>query len=245
MEELDLKNKITIFSLGAIFLYIFVLFPLDKTLKIKNEIKNYNKKIYVTNKKIKGIEIKLDEKLKELERLENEIIKSQKETYSFSNINDGNIYISNLLKKYLLEVIEIDRIEIIDKNRCFIPYRIKGNEENIINFIENIEKENKILLLTKNFEIKKIDEEFELFLYFYFFVDGEKNKINKGERRSLINKFLEIKKIEFINDNTGICEINNKKFYIRNEKIIDIDGIKYKVILKNKKFFIKGGEDEK
>ena len=170
MEELDLKNKIAIFGIGMIFLYIFVLLPLEKTLEVKNEIENYNKKIYVSSKKIKEVEKQLDEKLKEFEKLENSIINLEEKKYKFASVSEGNIYISNFLEKYSLEVLEIGRIEILDDNNYLIPYRVIGDEKNIIDFVEYIEKDNKALLLTKNFEIKKINDSFELSLYFYIFV---------------------------------------------------------------------------
>lgn len=245
MEELDLKNKIFVFLLGIIFLYIFLLLPLEKTLKIKKDIENYNKKVYVSEKKIESIEIKLNEKLEELKKIEIQLLDLKKGTYNFSSINAGNIYISNFLEKNFLEIIEIGRIEIIDENSCYIPYQLRGKEENIIKFIQDLEDENKVLLLTKNFEIKKVNEEYELSLYFYFFVKSEKNQLNEGKRKNLSNKFLEIKNIEFINDNTGICEFKDKKFYIKNKKIIEEDGVNYEIILKDKKIFIKDGENEK
>lgn len=245
MEELDLKNKIAIFGIGIVFLYIFVLLPLEKTLEVKNEIENYNKKIYVSSKKIKEVEKQLDEKLKEFEKLENSIINLEEKKYKFSSVSEGNIYISNFLEKYILEVLEIGRIEVLDDNNYLIPYRVVGDEKNIIDFVEYIEKDNKVLLLTKNFEIKKINDNFELSLYFYIFVENENVEINQGVRRNLTNKFIDIKKLEFINNNTGIIEVENKKFYINKEKIIEINGIKYKIILKNKKVFVKDGEYEK
>lgn len=245
MEELDLKNKIAIFGIGMIFLYIFVLLPLEKTLEVKNEIENYNKKIYVSSKKIKEVEKQLDEKLKEFEKLENSIINLEEKKYKFASVSEGNIYISNFLEKYILEVLEIERIEVLDDNNYLIPYRVVGDEKNIIDFVEYIEKDNKALLLTKNFEIKKINDSFELSLYFYIFVENENIEINKGVRRNLSNKFIDMRKVEFINNDTGIIEIENKKFYINKEKIIEVNGIKYKIVLKNKKVFVKDGEYEK
>ena len=245
MEELDLKNKIAIFGIGMIFLYIFVLLPLEKTLEVKNEIENYNKKIYVSSKKIKEVEKQLDEKLKEFEKLENSIINLEEKKYKFASVSEGNIYISNFLEEYILEVLEIGRIEVLDDNNYLIPYRVVGDEKNIIDFVEYIEKDNKALLLTKNFEIKKINDSFELSLYFYIFVENENIEINKGVRRNLSNKFIDMRKVEFINNDTGIIEIENKKFYINKEKIIEVNGIKYKIVLKNKKVFVKDGEYEK
>ena len=245
MEELDLKNKIAIFGIGMIFLYIFVLLPLEKTLEVKNEIENYNKKIYVSSKKIKEVEKQLDEKLKEFEKLENSIINLEEKKYKFASVSEGNIYISNFLEKYNLEVLEIGRIEVLDDNNYLIPYRVVGDEKNIIDFVEYIEKDNKVLLLTKNFEIKKINDSFELSLYFYIFVENENIEINKGVRRNLSNKFIDMRKVEFINNDTGIIEIENKKFYINKEKIMEVNGIKYKIVLKNKKVFVKDGEYEK
>lgn len=245
MEELDLKNKIAVFGLGVVFLYIFVLSPLEKTMEIKNNIENYNKKIYVTNKKVAEIEKQLNEKLKELNKLENVITDMEEKMYKFSSLGEGNNYILNFLEKYFLEIIEIGRQEMLDEKNYLIPYRIRGEEKNIIDFVENIEKENRILLLTKNFEIKKIGDYFELSLYFYIFVENENKEINRGVRRNLASKSMEIKNLEFINSDSGIIEIENKKFYINKEKIIEIGGIKYKFILKNKKIFIKDGEDEK
>lgn len=245
MEDLDLKNKIAIFGIGLIFLYIFVLLPFEKTLEVKNEIENYNKKIYVSSKKIKEVEKQLTEKLKEVEKLENSIVNLEKKIYKFSSMSEGNIYISNFLEKYTLEVLEIGRIESLDDNNYLIPYRVIGDEKNIIDFVESIEKDNKALLLTKNFEIKKVEESFELSLYFYIFVENENTKTNQGVRRNLTNKFIDIKKLEFINNDTGIVEIENKKFYVNKEKIIEINGIKYKIILRNKKVFVKDGEYEK
>lgn len=245
MEDLDLKNKIAIFGIGMIFLYIFVLLPFEKTLEVKNEIENYNKKIYVSSKKIKEVEKQLTEKLKEVEKLENSIVNLEKKIYKFSSMSEGNIYISNFLEKYTLEVLEIGRIESLDKNNYLIPYRVIGDEKNIIDFVERIEKDNKALLLTKNFEIKKVEESFELSLYFYIFVENENTKTNQGVRRNLTNKFIDIKKLEFINNDTGIVEIENKKFYVNKEKIIEINGIKYRIILRNKKVFVKDGEYEK
>lgn len=245
MEELDLKNKIAIFGIGMIFLYIFVLLPLEKTLEVKNEIENYNKKIYVSSKKIKEVEKQLDEKLKEFEKLENSIINLEEKKYKFASVSEGNIYISNFLEEYILEVLEIGRIEVLDDNNYLIPYRVVGDEKNIIDFVEYIEKDNKALLLTKNFEIKKINDSFELSLYFYIFVENENIEINKGVRRNLSNKFIDMRKVEFINNDTGIIEIENKKFYINKEKIMEVNGIKYKIVLKNKKVFVKDGEYEK
>ena len=245
MEELDLKNKIAIFGIGMIFLYIFVLLPLEKTLEVKNEIENYNKKIYVSSKKIKEVEKQLDEKLKEFEKLENSIINLEEKKYKFASVSEGNIYISNFLEKYILEVLEIGRIEVLDDNNYLIPYRVVGDEKNIIDFVEYVEKDNKALLLTKNFEIKKISDSFELSLYFYIFVENENIEINQGFRRNLSNKFIDMRKVEFINNDTGIIEIENKKFYINKEKIIEVNGIKYKIVLKNKKVFVKDGEYEK
>ena len=245
MEELDLKNKIAIFGIGMIFLYIFVLLPLEKTLEVKNEIENYNKKIYVSSKKIKEVEKQLDEKLKEFEKLENSIMNLEEKKYKFASVSEGNIYISNFLEKYILEVLEIGRIEVLDDNNYLIPYRVVGDEKNIIDFVEYIEKDNKVLLLTKNFEIKKINDNFELSLYFYIFVENENIEINKGVRRNLSNKFIDMRKVEFINNDTGIIKIENKKFYINKEKIIEVNGIKYKIVLKNKKVFVKDGEYEK
>ena len=245
MEELDLKNKIAILGIGMIFLYIFVLLPLEKTLEVKNEIENYNKKIYVSSKKIKEVEKQLDEKLKEFEKLENSIINLEEKKYKFASVSEGNIYISNFLEKYILEVLEIGRIEVLDDNNYLIPYRVVGDEKNIIDFVEYIEKDNKVLLLTKNFEIKKINDSFELSLYFYIFVENENIEINKGVRRNLSNKFIDMRKVEFINNDTGIIEIENKKFYINKEKIMEVNGIKYKIVLKNKKVFVKDGEYEK
>ena len=245
MEELDLKNKIAVFGIGMIFLYIFVLLPLEKTLEVKNEIENYNKKIYVSSKKIKEVEKQLDEKLKEFEKLENSIINLEEKKYKFASVSEGNIYISNFLEKYILEVLEIGRIEVLDDNNYLIPYRVVGDEKNIIDFVEYIEKDNKVLLLTKNFEIKKINDSFELSLYFYIFVENENIEINQGFRRNLSNKFIDMRKVEFINNDTGIIEIENKKFYINKEKIIEVNGIKYKIVLKNKKVFVKDGEYEK
>lgn len=245
MEELDLKNKVAVLGMGMIFLYIFALLPFEKTFEVKNEIKNYNKKIYVSSKKVKEVEKQLDEKLKEVEKLENSIINLEKKIYKFTSISEGNIYISNFLEKYTLEVLEIGRIEILDDNNYLIPYRVRGDEKNIIDFVESIEKDNKALLLTKNFEIKKIEESFELSLYFYIFVENENTETNQGVRRNLTNKFIDMKKLEFINNDTGIIEIENKKFYVNKEKIIEINGIKYKIILKNKKVFVKDGEYEK
>lgn len=245
MEELDLKNKIAVFGIGMIFLYIFVLLPLEKTLEVKNEIENYNKKIYISSKKIKEVEKQLDEKLKEFEKLENFIINLEEKTYKFSSVSEGNIYISNFLEEYILEVLEIGRIEILDDNNYLIPYRVVGDEKNIIDFVESMEKDNKALLLTKNFEIKKISDSFELSLYFYIFVENENIEINQGFRRNLSNKFIDMRKVEFINNDTGIIEIENKKFYINKEKIMEVNGIKYKIVLKNKKVFVKDGEYEK
>ena len=245
MEELDLKNKIAVLGIGMIFLYIFVLLPLEKTLEVKNEVENYTKKIYVSSKKIKEVEKQLAEKLKEFEKLESSIINLKKKIYKFSSVSEGNIYISNFLEKYNLEILEVGRIEVLDDNNYLIPYKVVGDEENIIDFVEYIEKDNKALLLTKNFEIKKINDSFELSLYFYIFVENENSEINQGFRRNLSNKFIDMRKVEFINNDTGIIEIENKKFYINKEKIVEINGIKYKIILKNKKVFVKDGEYEK
>ena len=103
MEELDLKNKIAIFGIGMIFLYIFVLLPLEKTFEVKNEIENYNKKIYVSSKKIKEVEKQLDEKLEEFEKLENSII----------NLEEKNLYdfIMNLKKSDIEELLKSSKTE--------------------------------------------------------------------------------------------------------------------------------------
>ena len=38
MEEFDLKNKLAVFAIGVTFIYIFVISPIEKNLKLKEEI---------------------------------------------------------------------------------------------------------------------------------------------------------------------------------------------------------------
>lgn len=237
MEEFDLKNKLAVFAIGVTFIYIFIISPIEKNLKLKEETERYIERSILLEKKLNIIDEKIKEKNIEIEKSLKQR-KDKENIFLFSSLGEANIYIINFLEKFFLEILYIGRTEISKDDKYFISYEILGTEKNILNFIENIEKDGKVLLLNKSLEIEKKEEKFRLYLSFCVVAKSLKNIINKGSRRNLTNEILEIKEIEFINENSGILITKNKKIYINKEKIIEINKKKYKIILKNKKLFI-------
>lgn len=240
MEEFDLKNKLAVFAIGVTFIYIFIISPIEKNLKLKEETERYIERSILLEKKLNIIDEKIKEKNIEIEKSLKQR-KDKENIFLFSSLGEANIYIINFLEKFFLEILYIGRTEISKDDKYFISYEILGTEKNILNFIENIEKDGKVLLLNKSLEIEKKEEKFRLYLSFCVVAKSSKNIINKGSRRNLTNEILEIKEIEFINENSGILITKNKKIYINKEKIIEINKKKYKIILKNKKLFIENG----
>lgn len=237
MKGFDSKNEIVIFVVGIVFLYNFVISPIEKNLNLNKEIENYKSKNILLEKKINIVDEKIKEKNLEIEKSIKEI-ENKEDVFVFSSLGEANIYIDKILEKFFLEILYIGRTERGDNNRYFISYEILGEEKNIVDFIENIEKDGKVLLLNKSLEIEKKEKNFRLYLSFCIVAKNSKEILNKGERRNLTSNILDIKDLQFINENSGILIIEGKKIYINNEKIIEINKEKYKIILKNKKLFI-------
>lgn len=237
MNDLDLKNKIIllIVILGGVI--SFFITPLEKNLSLKKEIKNYSYKLKNSDKKISIVKNKLLEAEKELGNLQIEEKSMEEKVYKFNSTSQGNLYINNLIEKNNLEVLEIGRIERMEKS-IFIPYKIIGREENIIKFIEKVENENKIFLLNSSFELLKENELLKISFRGNYFVEENEKIINEGERKNLSGKKFWVEKVEFINDNVGIIELLDKKIYINREKIIEIYGNNYIFRIENKKLTI-------
>lgn len=237
MEELDLKNKIVIFLIGTVLMYIFIISPVEKIYHLRNEAKIYNEKIMIIEEKIRIVDKQIKEKTIEKKYFEKS--SENKKRFKFDSLGEGNIYINNLLKNFNLSIIQVNRVEKEDENNYYVPYVIKGQEKNIIDFIIKLEEEEKVWILNKNLEIKKVEKNFELNVWFYFFIKNQKKVENSGERKTLTNESVNIKTITFINKDSGIIEIDNKKIYIRSRKIIKINGKKYEILLENKKIFVR------
>lgn len=238
MNDLDLKNKIIllIVILGGVI--SFFITPLEKNLSLKKEIKNYSYKLRNSDKKISIVKNKILEAEKELGNLQIEEKTMGEKVYKFNNISQGNLYINNLIEKNNLEILEIGRIERMEKS-VFIPYKIIGREENIIKFIEKVENENKIFLLNNSFELLKENELLKISFRGNYFVEENEKVINEGERKNLSGKKFLVEKVEFINDSVGIIELSDKKIYINGEKIIRIYGNNYIFRIENKKLIIR------
>lgn len=238
MNNLDIKNKVIllIIILGGII--SFFVTPLEKNLSLKKEIKNYSFKIINDDKKISIVKNKILEAEKDLEKLKFRDKILQEKIYKFDSILKGNIYINSLIEKNGLETLEIGRIEKLENN-IFIPYKIIGKEKNIIEFIEEIETENKIFLLNSSFELLKENKLLEISFRGNYFINETEKILNKGNRKELSGKNFFIDKIDFINDDSAIIELLDKKIYINKEKIIKIEGKDYLLKINNKKIIIR------
>ena len=238
MEIEEIKNRGIKLVGFMLIIFIFIILPLEKNLNLKKDIELNKKRLQGYQEKINIINSKIMvEADKEQMFMDNNKIKNNK-IYKFGSKGEINLYIDKYAEIYNLEIAEIGRV-IENNGKAVFSYKVNGNKEEILSFLLDIEKNNKIFILNHTLEIKKIKNILEAHIDFEGVI--EKGYINKNkEINNPENKNIDFNKnIKFINDTTGIIEVNNKKYYIKNTAIIKINEKKYDLKIEKRKVIIK------
>jgi len=153
IKNLELKNLkrniILIEILLGLFagIYLLVITPYKKNLTLAMEINSNHQKIKklseekITTEKVLEKSQKISEENNRI--LENLIIEFKKMT--FENLGNFEKYIEDLSTKNKLEISTIGRVEKVqidqgeNLSRILCPYEVTGNEENIHNFLKELE----------------------------------------------------------------------------------------------------------
>lgn len=161
--NLEFKFGRKMFYLFIIFLYIIVFYlfivrNINFLNEIKEDIENANARNYrllEENKLVKEELTSVEESLKNIE--DNSVELSNEYSAYFNDISDLIYFIDNISKKNNVNILSLKNFVKIN-NLIKLPYEIEGHEENIKNFLKDIEEEKySIYILDKdlNLEIKE------------------------------------------------------------------------------------------
>lgn len=239
-------KKISYFITFMLLFYFFIVSPLEENFEKKRilhgktmRIENMMTKQKILLKNIEELKIK-----KEI--LEGKYQKIYNENRNFNSVGEYQNYLNKFLIKNSLEILETGRM-IESEIEYIIPYTVRGNEKNIINFIFEVEKDKNINLMKGAVELKKEKEDIKFRFSTGVKVSKLKEKLEIKNRKTNffndINQGLLITKYMLMDNNKGIFYIqsgkNLKKYYLKNDKEVVINGEKYFVKIENEKLILK------
>lgn len=254
MGEFILEHKKISYFLGFLMIfYFFVVNPLETTFQ-------YKKNLLTKNERVKNIEIKnkiILEKIQELivekESAEERYKKIAEKGSNFISVGEYQNYLHRFMEKYDVEIIETARSE-QKENRYIIPYTVMGKEKDIMDFIWETEKDEKINLMQGAVEFTREDENINFRFSTGVRINNikenfELDKTEKRKREILTgeNKNLQIAKFMLIDNNKGIFYIfsegeNPKRYYLKNNEKTVIEREEYFVNLEENRLILKDSE---
>lgn len=217
-------KKISVFIISAAVFYFLIAAPLEKlnsNLKnLENKEKRFERAVY-SEKIIKDNLEKLKNKKQELLKKYSE--KQEKEE-SYTSLGEFQNKIDILLKKNNLKTLEIGRIVSQDELQR-VSYIIDGKEEDIINFLLEIDKLKGVHMLKAPLEITKNNKNIKLSFGAEVKIKNIKENLEKEiKRKSFMNSKGDIKlvKFNFIGEKSGVFYIKIgekiKRYYFRDGK---------------------------
>ena len=249
----DYKDKL-IFIVGFSCL-VFIIYYLMYTPII--ELKNRK-----TKYKESGVEERKEKKIfeageKRYKRLEEELDKEKKlqeisqkrlRESGFLNLVEFEKYISDVAQKNILKIDTIGRVEKIETtDKIYIPYIISGDVLGILKFIEQLEKSKKVISLSEtNSQLEILNGIGKLTCKISSNVLDKREKIGEEKREIIAIQDFVNSKIKSIK----ILKCNNKNYiilrYIQGyseiwyqNKVVEKDNKKYKVVLENGDIYLK------
>ncbi|MDR3260155.1 MAG: hypothetical protein LBT51_11155 [Fusobacteriaceae bacterium] len=146
----NIKNIFVIVSMLAlifVFMYKFIISPINNIKDIKNQIKNTEKKILNQSNELEKVNMIYNKRLEENIRdtkIYEDLLKKYKEI-SFENIGIFTQYIEKIATFNKIEIVSIGGLENyqdkneLNFNRFGCPYELKGTTENINRFLYSLE----------------------------------------------------------------------------------------------------------
>lgn len=245
MEKIILKYKKISFSILSIFLiYFLIIEPSETLLDYLNLLKSKEQNINILEQKQKVILKKINNLKIAKESLEKEYAIKKKQQQNFNSLGGLEKKVNQLLIKNNLTILELGRTKKLEKEIYIIPYFIKGNKNNVLNFILELDENKKIDLLNNFIEIK-LNKDIA-FLKFSIKVNIEIKKEKNIE--TLTKKNLELLEYILLNKNKGIFYFKTKnqikKFYLKNNKEEKINETTYKIFLSKNKLILENLDDK-
>jgi hypothetical protein len=268
MDIENIKNIFVIISIVAlilVFMYKFVISPINTIKDLKNQVKNTEKKIVNQSNELGKVNMiynkRIEENIRDAKIYDN-LLKKYKEI-SFENIGLFTQYIEKISTFNKIEIVSIGSLENyqdkdeLNFNRFVCPYEVKGTTENINKFLYSLEHSLYFLSILDAPITMEIGNNFVKIIFkisVNIINDGDNSDeaanieeinidTNLTTQTFLLNQKIEnIKAYDIITINNKnyivIKFINNrKKVYLENE-IITIDNLKYKIKIKSNNIYL-------
>lgn len=268
MDIENIKNIFVIISIVAlilVFMYKFVISPINTIKDLKNQVKNTEKKIVNQSNELGKVNMiynkRIEENIRDAKIYDN-LLKKYKEI-SFENIGLFTQYIEKISTFNKIEIVSIGSLENyqdkdeLNFNRFVCPYEVKGTTENINKFLYSLEHSLYFLSILDAPITMEIGNNFVKIIFkisVNIINDGDNSDeaanieeinidTNLTTQTFLLNQKIEnIKSYDIITINNKnyivIKFINNrKKVYLENE-IITIDNLKYKIKIKSNNIYL-------
>lgn len=256
IKEIDIqryRDKILLFIASVLLLFLgYFLFykPFTNLNSKREEVEEYSTKKIKEEKRLEASEkrySRLEEELKK-ERESLERSKEKLKDGSFLNLVELERYISDVVQSNQLTIETIGRVERIEEtNKIYIPYVIFGGLENILNFIDEIEKNEKEISLSETYVKLEIDKN-----SVRLSCKISTNVLEREEEESTVDRYVfpyknfitdKIKEIKFLKygDRNYIIirYVDGSKEFLYEGKRIERGGKNYEVILQNKNIYLK------
>lgn len=251
-EVQEYKDKIVItlgFAIFIILLYLLFYKPIINWYEKKEEYREYSLKSMKESKIFEAGEQRykrLEEELLNEEKENKETLK-ELENKSFKNIVAFEKYVDDIAEKNSILIETIGRIErVVETDKSYIPYIVSGEIDDINRFVKELEEgEQKISFseTTSQLDITQSKGRLTCKLSANILekIEEDKEKVEELNFKKILG--YGVKDIKFLKYNEKEYIIikyrdGSKDIYFQGE-ILDIDGIKYEIFIKNREIYLK------
>lgn len=243
-------KQISFFVFFMVILYFFIFLPAEnlneniKNMKSKTiRLKKISEKERIIMKNIENLKI-------QKENFENEYEIKLKNDKNFSSLGEFQKDFNKLFVKNNIEILEIGRGHIENNTDYEIPYKIRGKEQDVINFLLETDKNEMINILKSSLEMKQDDEDIILLFSVNVKIKNIKENIETAKRETdFFQGDLKIIKFNLTGKGRGIFyikdKIEEKRYYLKTGKKEIFNGKEYDVEILGNRLILKDEKNNK
>lgn len=231
MEKLIFQYKKISFSIFSLVLfYLFILQPLENIKSQKKILKTKNEKFLILEKKESIIVKNIQDNEKKLKKLKLQYSEKKENIIFYNSLGETQKNINYLIDKNGLKVLELGRITNEEDNVILIPFLLTGKENNVLNFLFNLDENDAINIFNAPIEIFKEKENIKLRFSIQTTILNKKNSTDKKNLDFVINRKnnYELVKFKLLDEKKGIFYIKSnsyiKKYYLKDSTKQNVNG---------------------